>query len=130
MSTMRISEAAELLGVSDDTVRRWIDDGRLSGIPGPGPLSVQGADVAAIMRDNAPELPHLRVSARNRFDGIVTRVEKDGVMALVELQCGPHRVISLMSREAAEDLGLAPGERASASIKSTNVVIEKGTLEK
>ena len=130
MSTMRISEAAELLGVSDDTVRRWIDDGRLSTVPGPGPLSVQGADVAALMRVNAPELPHLRVSARNRFDGIVTRVEKDGVMALVELQCGPHRVISLMSREAAEDLGLEPGVRASASIKSTNVVIEKDQLDK
>lgn len=130
MSTMRISEAAELLGVSDDTVRRWIDDGRLSRVPGPGPLSVRGADVAALMRVNAPELPHLRVSARNRFDGIVTRVEKDGVMALVELQCGPHRVISLMSREAAEDLGLEPGVRASASIKSTNVVIEKDQLDK
>ena len=128
MSTMRISEAAELLGVSDDTVRRWIDDGRLSRVPGPGPLSVQGADVAALMRENAPELPHLRVSARNRFDGIVTRVEKDGVMALVELQCGPHRVISLMSREAAEDLGLEPGVRASASVKSTNVGIEKDQL--
>lgn len=130
MSTMRISEAAELLGVSDDTVRRWIDDGRLSRVPGPGPLSVQGADVAALMRENAPGLPHLRVSARNRFDGIVTRVEKDGVMALVELQCGPHRVISLMSREAAEDLGLEPGVRASASVKSTNVVIEKDQLDR
>ena len=130
MSTMRISEAAELLGVSDDTVRRWIDDARLSRVPGPGPLSVKGADVAALMRMNAPELPHLRVSARNRFDGIVTRVEKDGVMALVELQCGPHRVISLMSREAAEDLGLEPGVRASASIKSTNVVIGKDQLDK
>ncbi len=130
MSTMRISEAAELLGVSDDTVRRWIDDGRLSRVPGTGPLSVRGADVAALMRVNAPELPHLRVSARNRFDGIVTRVERDGVMALVELQCGPHRVISLMSREAADDLGLKPGVRASASIKSTNVVIEKDQLDK
>jgi molybdopterin-binding protein len=82
------------------------------------------------MRENAPELPHLRVSARNHFDGIVTRVEKDGVMALVELQCGPHRVISLMSREAADDLGLEPGVRASASIKSTNVVIEKNQIYK
>lgn len=124
---MRISEAAELLGVSDDTVRRWIDDGRLPEVPGSGPMSVRGADVAKLMRESAPELPHLRVSARNRFDGIVTRVEKDGVMALVELQCGPHRVISLMSREAAEDLGLEPGVRASALVKSTNVVIEMGS---
>lgn len=113
-----------LLGVSDDTVRRWIDDGRLQRLPGAGPVMVDGADVATIMRDNAPELPHLQVSARNRFDGIITRVEKDGVMALVEIQAGPHRVISLMSREAAEELELAPGVRASASIKATNVVID------
>jgi molybdopterin-binding protein len=124
MTHLRISEAAELLGVSDDTVRRWIDDDRLTRVPGTGPAMVEGADVAALMRESAPELPHLRVSARNRFDGIVTRVEKDGVMALVEIQSGPHRVISLMSREAAEELALEPGVRASASIKATNVVID------
>jgi molybdopterin-binding protein len=124
MPHLRISEAADLLGVSDDTVRRWIDDGRLARVPGTGPALVEGADVAALMRESAPELPHLRVSARNRFDGIVTRVEKDGVMALVEIQSGPHRVISLMSREAAEELALEPGVRASASIKATNVVID------
>lgn len=124
MPHLRISEAADLLGVSDDTVRRWIDDGRLARVPGTGPALVEGADVAALMRESAPELPHLRVSARNRFDGIVTRVEKDGVMALVEIQSGPHRVISLMSREAAEELALEPGVRASASIKATNVIID------
>ena len=124
MPHLRISEAADLLGVSDDTVRRWIDDGRLARVPGTGPALVEGADVAALMRESAPELPHLRVSARNRFEGIVTRVEKDGVMALVEIQAGPHRVISLMSREAAEELALEPGVRASASIKATNVVID------
>lgn len=124
MPHLRISEAADLLGVSDDTVRRWIDDGRLARVPGTGPALIEGADVAALMRESAPELPHLRVSARNRFDGIVTRVEKDGVMALVEIQSGPHRVISLMSREAAEELALEPGVRASASIKATNVVID------
>ena len=130
MEGLRISETAELLGVSNDTVRRWIEDSRLHRLPGPGPARVDAAGVAALMRENAPELPHLRVSARNHFDGIVTRVEKDGVMALVELQCGPHRVISLMSREAADDLGLEPGVRASASIKSTNVVIEKNRIHK
>jgi molybdopterin-binding protein len=124
MPHLRISEAADLLGVSDDTVRRWIDDGRLARVPGTGPALIEGADVAALMRESAPELPHLRVSARNRFEGIVTRVEKDGVMALVEIQAGPHRVISLMSREAAEELALEPGVRASASIKATNVVID------
>ena len=124
MTYLRISEAAELLGVSDDTVRRWIDNGRLAASDGPGPTTIAGADVAALMRESAPELPHLQVSARNRFPGIITRVEKDGVMALVEMQAGPHRVISLMSKEAAEDLGLEPGVRAAASIKATNVVVD------
>ena len=124
MTQLRIREAAELLGVSDDTVRRWIDSGRLSASDGPGPTTIAGADVAALMRESAPELPHLQVSARNRFPGIITRVEKDGVMALVEMQAGPHRVISLMSKEAAEDLGLEPGVRAAASIKATNVVVD------
>src|SRR6056297_3445577 len=124
MTQIRISEAAQLLGVSDDTVRRWIDSGRLPATGGHGPTTVEGKDVAALMRESAPELPHLSVSARNRFPGIVTRVEKDGVMALVEIQAGPHRVISLMSAEAAEDLGLEPGVRAAASVKSTNVVVD------
>lgn len=124
MTQLRISEVAELLGVSDDTVRRWIDNGRLAASDGPGPTTIAGADVAALMRESAPELPHLQVSARNRFPGIITRVEKDGVMALVEMQAGPHRVISLMSKEAAEDLGLEPGVRAAASIKATNVVVD------
>ena len=126
MVNLRISEAASLLGISDDTLRRWIEDRRIAPVPGSSPVTVAGADVAKLMRESAPELPHLRVSARNRFDGLVTRVEKDGVMALVEIQAGPHRVISLMSREAADELELAPGVRASASIKATNVVIEKG----
>jgi len=121
---LRISEAASLLGVSDDTVRRWIDSGRLPTTSESGPTTVAGADVARLMREAAPDLPHLHVSARNRFPGIVTRVDKDGVMALVEIQSGPHRVISLMSKEAAEDLGLEPGVRAAASVKSTNVIVD------
>lgn len=124
MTQLRISEAARLLGVSDDTVRRWIDEERLTPSAGTGPKTVSGADVARLMSELAPELPHLQVSARNRFEGIVTRVERDGVMALVEIQAGPHRVVSLMSREAADDLALEPGVRAAASIKATNVVVE------
>jgi molybdopterin-binding protein len=124
MSQLRISEVAELLGVSDDTVRRWIDSGKLTASTGPGPATIPGHQVAALMRGAAPELPHLNVSARNRFPGIVTRVEKDGVMALVEIQAGPHRVISLMSKEAADELGLEPGVRAAASVKATNVVVD------
>ena len=126
MPHLRVSEAAAFLGVSDDTVRRWIEDGRLTRASVPGPVCVDGADVARLMREQAPELPHLTVSARNRFPGIITRVERDGVMALVEIQAGPHRVVSLMSREAADDLGLEPGMRAAATVKSTNVVIDTG----
>ncbi len=126
MTQLRISEAAELLAVSDDTVRRWIDTGRLEATAGGnGPMTVEGAAVAALMSQAAPRLPApVPTSARNRFAGIVTRVERDGVMALVEIQAGPHRVVSLMSREAADELGLEPGVRAAASIKATNVVVE------
>jgi len=123
---MRISEAAGLLGVSNDTVRRWIADGRLpTGTDEGGRTTVAGSDVAALMAEGAVEdSGGVPTSARNRFPGIVTRVERDGVMALVELQAGPHRITSLMSREAADELGLEPGLRASATIKATNVVIE------
>lgn len=128
MPHLRISEAAELLGVSDDTVRRWVDAGRLSAAPGPdGRQAVDGAELAAFaLRQADPPAPGpaVRESARNRMRGIVTRVVKDGVMAQVELQAGPFRVVSLMSREAADELGLAPGVVAVASVKSTNVVVE------
>jgi len=126
VTQIRISEAAALLGVSDDTVRRWLDSGRLSaGSAGSGPRTVESSSVAALMAELAPEAsPAIHQSARNRFPGIVTRVEKDGVMALVEIQAGPHRVVSLMSREAADELGLAPGMPAAASVKATNVVVD------
>jgi molybdopterin-binding protein len=126
MTRLRISEAADLLGVSTDTVRRWIDVGRLAtSADESGRATVEGRDVAALMAEQTVEDADAPPSsARNRFPGIITRVEKDGVMALVELQAGPHRVISLMSREAADELGLEPGVLASASIKATHVVIE------
>lgn len=127
MAQMRISEAADLLGVSDDTVRRWVDAGRLiEGPAGPGPRTVDAASVAGLMADQAVA-PTAQVpqSARNRFSGIITRVEKDGVMALVEIQAGPHRVTSLLSRESADELGLVPGMRAAGIVKSTNVIIER-----
>ena len=123
---IRISEAAELLGVSDDTVRRWLESGRLLRDPDAGgPQCVESRSLAALMVQQAPPADHpMRQSARNRLPGIVTRVERDGVMALVEIQAGPHRMTSLMSRESADELGLEPGVRASAVVKSTNVVIE------
>ena len=127
MTQLRISDAAELLGVSDDTVRRMVDAGRLRATKDAGGrLSVTGADVAAVAQElahPAPVGPVADESARNRMRGLVTRVLKDTVMAQVELQCGPFRIISLMSREAVDDLGLEVGSVAVASIKSTNVVI-------
>ncbi len=127
MPHLRISEAAGLLGVSDDTVRRYLDSGRLAAGPdAAGPRTVDSASLAALLVDLHPRAtdPTVHQSARNRFPGIVTRVEKDGVMALVEIQAGPHRVVSLMSREAADELGLAPGVPAAATVKATNVVVD------
>lgn len=127
-TTYRISEAASLLGVSDDTVRRWIDAGRVEASTTSGPATIPGTALAALAVDlaEAPDPPRAqRVSARNRLLGIVTAVKKDTVMAQVELICGPYRVVSLMSSEAADDLGLEPGVTAVASIKSTNVVVER-----
>jgi len=128
MPHMRIREAAAYLGVSDDTVRRWIDRGLLGArTDDAGRKVVDGYEVAMVAQDHAspPSLPPgLRSSARNRFVGLVTDIKADAVMAQVELQCGPFRVVSLMSSEAVRDLGLEPGSVAVAVIKSTNVVIE------
>jgi molybdopterin-binding protein len=127
MPHYRIAQAATLLGVSDDTVRRWIDAGRLAASNTGGPISIDGAALAAHAQEiaTAPDLGSPIVeSARNRFTGLVTRVVKDTVMAQVDLQCGPFRVVSLMSAEAADELKLEPGVLAVASVKSTHVVIE------
>ena len=127
MTRLRIADAAQLLGVSDDTVRRMVDAGRLAGHrDGAGRLVVEGADLAGVARALARPAPPGAVadeSARNRMRGIVTRVLTDTVMAQVELQFGPFRVVSLMSREAVDELGLEVGSVAVASIKSTNVVV-------
>ncbi|WP_448811414.1 TOBE domain-containing protein [Agromyces bauzanensis] len=131
MNQFRISEAAALLGVSDDTVRRWADQGRLAVSRGANGMQVvAGADLVPLMAEHASggalaeAFPLARASARNRFVGLVTRVQRDGVMAQVDLQAGPFRLVSLMSREAADELGLEPGMLAAASTKATNVVIE------
>jgi molybdopterin-binding protein len=128
MPKLRISEAASLLGVSDDTVRRWVDQGRLPVVQGDNNrMAVDGGELAAFVQRQA-DTPEAGVtiarSARNQMKGIVTRVVKDGVMAQVELQAGPFRIVSLMSREAADELGLEVGSVAVASIKSTHVVVE------
>jgi molybdopterin-binding protein len=131
MPSFRIREAADLLGVSDDTVRRWADAGRIdTAADSSGRRTIDGAELARLAQELAstadrPDLrPVVSESARNRFQGLVTRVVRDTVMAQVEIQCGPHRVVSLMSREAADELGLEPGVLAIAAVKSTNVVVE------
>lgn len=127
MTQLRISEAAALLGVSDDTVRRMVDSGRLAADrDAAGRLTVRGADLAALAQEianPAPAGPVADESARNRMRGIVTRVLKDTVMAQVELQAGPFRIVSLMSAEAVDELGLEVGSVAVASIKSTHVIV-------
>jgi len=130
MTDYRVAEAAELLGVSTDTVRRWIDAGRVPSATVDGRTVVPGADLAALAASLVDEADRTRtrsgeVSARNRMTGIVTRVVADTVMAQVEMVCGPYRVVSLMSAEAAAQLGLEPGVRAIASVKSTSVVVER-----
>jgi molybdopterin-binding protein len=127
-----IGEAAALLGVSADTVRRWVDGGRLDATrTAGGRRRVDGEGLARLAVELAAEAgaggePAAigARSARNRFPGLVTRVEKDGVAATVEVQAGPHRVVSLMTREAADELGLEPGMLVVASTKATNVVVE------
>ena len=117
-----------LLGVSDDTVRRWLDAGQLTaGVDTAGRKVVDGAELAAFARAQANAVPDpsgVGRSARNRFVGLVTEIVQDKVMAQVEIQSGPHRVVSLMSTEAVRELGLTPGVLAVAVVKSTQVIVE------
>ncbi|WP_309735514.1 TOBE domain-containing protein [Microbacterium sp. SORGH_AS_0428] len=126
MHSFKVSHAARLLGVSDDTVRRWIDQGILPTtdatpveVPGDA-LAARASELAAASEDPSDVLS----SARNRFVGLVTRVQIDGVMAQVDIQAGPHRVVSLMTAESARDLALEPGSLAVAVVKATTVIVE------
>jgi molybdopterin-binding protein len=124
---LRVSEAAALAGVSDDTIRRWAEAGKLDLVKGEnGRLAVEGSQLAALLQQLATE-PLLgsdtKSSIRNRLTGIVTKVTKDTVMAQVELQAGPFRIVSLISREAVDELGLEVGTLAAATVKATSVSI-------
>jgi molybdopterin-binding protein len=131
MKEFTVRQAATLLGVSDDTVRRWGESGRI-GLrkAANGRTSIAGADLVTLMQDGAAgsamadEFRTARSSSRNKLTGLVTRIQLDGVMAQVDLQAGPFRVVSLMSREAVEDLGLEVGMLAVASVKATTVSLE------
>jgi len=126
MPSLTPGQVAELAGVSPDTVRRWTDDGRLpTQRDARGRRSIDGADLAAFLVELAGEqTAAYGLSARNRFRGIVTRVERDGVAATVEIQAGPHRVVSLITAEAVDELGLAPGVLADAAVKATDVLVD------
>ena len=132
MTQLRVSDVAVLLAVSDDTIRRWIDAGRLtSTVDDAGRSVLDGAEVAAFVQDMADDDlarfdPNAGLrSARNSFTGLVTKVVSDRVMSQVEMQCGRFRVVSLISTEAVHELGLEVGTLATAVVKSTNVAIER-----
>ena len=131
MPTFRIKEAAKLLGISDDTLRRWADGGRIeTTVDGAGLMAVDGAALAQLAQELAGSVDHehngttVAHSTRNRFAGLITRVTRDSVMAQVEIQAGQHRLVSLLSREAADELRLEPGMLAVAAVKATNVSVE------
>ncbi|MFC4242270.1 molybdopterin-binding protein [Gryllotalpicola reticulitermitis] len=128
MTQLRVSDAAALLGVSDDTVRRLIERGELEASDAvDGPQTVDGASLARVAIERAKTAPDpspVNSSVRNHFVGIVTRVQIDGVMAQVDIQAGPHRVVSLISAEGARELGLEVGSLATAVVKATNVSVE------
>jgi molybdopterin-binding protein len=129
----RIGQAADLLGVSADTMRRWADAGRVKTTrTAGGQRLVDGVDLARLaveVAEGAAEAEPRAQSTRNRFPGIVTKVERDKVSARVEMQAGPHRIVSLMTTEAADELALAPGMLAVAAVKATTVVVERHDLD-
>jgi molybdopterin-binding protein len=119
---VRIGAAAAALGLSVDTLRRWERDGRIIFERHGGQRYLRADALAALLRERTSRD---RTSARNRLSGVVVAVQRDGVMAQVDMACGPFRIVSLMSREAVDDLDLRPGMTATAVIKSTNVIVER-----
>ncbi|HXF73578.1 MAG TPA: helix-turn-helix transcriptional regulator [Actinomycetota bacterium] len=121
----RIGEAAAVLGVRVETLRRWEREGKLSVTRTPGGQRlVPASEVARILSERRGEPEPVSLSTRNRFPGVVTKVERDKVMAAVEILAGPHRILALITREAADEMGLRPGMRAVAMVKATSVMVE------
>lgn len=125
---LRLGEAADRLGIAPETLRRWVDDGRLAAERTPGGQRTVAADdvarLAAARRRGAKERPIVAQSARNRFAGTVVSVRRDALVALVEVQAGPHRLVSMVTREAVDELGLEPGSEVVCVVKSTDVMVE------
>lgn len=125
MADYRIGQAAEALGVRVETLRRWERDGKLKTVrTAGGQRLVPAAEVARLLAERRAERPQGGVSRRNAFAGVITKVTRDKVSTLIEIQAGPHRIVSLITREAADELGLEPGMEAVATVKATSVMVE------
>ena len=128
MNMLRIGEAADLLGVGVETVRRWGDEGKIALTRSPsGQRQVPLSELRRLLDERRAARPERTIkasSARNQFPGTVTRVERDGVAAVVEVAAGPHRLVSLMTREAADELDLREGTEVVCVVKATNVIVE------
>ena len=125
---LRIGAAAEAVGVSADTLRRWIEDGRVqSDRTSGGQRTISRAEVNRLQAERrraGADRPIVAQSARNRFAGVITGMRVDTVAAVVEVQAGPHRLVSLLTREAVDELGLVPGKEVVCVVKSTDVIVE------
>jgi molybdopterin-binding protein len=125
MDDLRIGQAAEAIGVRVETLRRWERDGKLTTVRTQGgQRRIPAAEVARLVAERRAERAPGAVSRRNAFPGVITKVTRDTVSALVEIQAGPHRVVSLITREAADELALEPGMQAIATVKATSVMVE------
>ena len=125
VESYRIGDAAEMLDVRVETLRRWERDGKLRTTrTRGGQRLVPAAELARLLSERRPERAIGAVSRRNAFPGVITKVVKDKVSATVEIQAGPHRVLALITREAVDELGLAPGMEATATVKATSVMVE------
>src|SRR5918999_1725327 len=129
MKDLALGDAARAIGVSADTLRRWERAGKLRTTrDSANRRRVPVGEVERLSRRPTRHATGESLSARNRFPGVVRSVEVDGVMALVEIEAGPHRITAAVTRDAVEELGLAPGVPATAAVKATSVMVERGAI--